>query len=472
MSDPIFARPASFRPQELQALEKRLFLSITAPGSDGVVVINDGSDTTSDVIVVSYDSSANQFVFNDNGTVESFAAASVQTTQIQTGSGNDSITFNTALPGTTDNSGRADGISTQGGNDTVMGSTGRQIIFGGAGADYIQAFGSGGAEIRGGSGSDTLVGAAGNDTIVGGQGNNLLRGGAGDDNITAGTGNDTLFGGQGNDTLDGGAGDDSIMGGKGNDYLTGDAGNDYLIGGAGDDTLLAGQGDDTAIGGAGNDSMRGGAGDDVLIGDGEGMLTTEGGTPTVTAPGNDVLVGGLGNDTLLAYGGTDSLSGDTLYGGAGNNDFDSRGSANVLGDFNSSQGDFQPSQQTYATGTATAVNFAVTLKIVVDGQTVAIPNGAGSFDGVTSIAQVTGVADDGTATIQFTSPTSRTFTLADFFNQWGIPLTAEGVGQYAADVGGHTLTLTNTTASVAQPFASDPQTFQVQSGDQLTLTYV
>jgi len=51
---------------------------------------------------------------------------------------------------------------------------------------------------------------AGNDTLLGGAGNDVLSGGAGTDTITGGTGNDALTGGTGADTINGGAGNDSI----------------------------------------------------------------------------------------------------------------------------------------------------------------------------------------------------------------------------------------------------------------------
>jgi Ca2+-binding RTX toxin-like protein len=56
--------------------------------------------------------------------------------------------------------------------------------------------------------------------------------------LKGGRGADTLTGGAGNDLLDGGAGNDTLVGGAGNDSLTGGAGADVLTGGAGNDTFV------------------------------------------------------------------------------------------------------------------------------------------------------------------------------------------------------------------------------------------
>lgn len=69
----------------------------------------------------------------------------------------------------------------------------------------------------------------------------------GNDTINGGDGNDVIFGQGGKDTIHGDNNDDYIDGGSGNDTLFGDAGNDTLIGGVGTDTLNGGAGNDTMI---------------------------------------------------------------------------------------------------------------------------------------------------------------------------------------------------------------------------------
>ncbi|WP_170138706.1 calcium-binding protein [Edaphovirga cremea] len=103
-----------------------------------------------------------------------------------------------------------------------------QLLLGTAEAQTLRAYNEG-SEIFAGGGNDTLHGAAGKDVLSGEDGNDLLYGNAG------------------NDQLSGGEGDDKLYGEAGNDVLIGGQGNDYLEGGAGSDTYLfnAGDGQDT-----------------------------------------------------------------------------------------------------------------------------------------------------------------------------------------------------------------------------------
>ena len=73
----------------------------------------------------------------------------------------------------------------------------------------------------------------------------LFVGGDGPDTVTGSSGNDMIFGGSGDgaDHLHGGGGDDILIGGLGDDFLYGDDGDDYLLGGAGFDTYYVGDGD-------------------------------------------------------------------------------------------------------------------------------------------------------------------------------------------------------------------------------------
>ena len=68
-----------------------------------------------------------------------------------------------------------------------------------------------GKVLTGTSGDDVLKGGAGGDTISGLGGNDLLKAGGGGDLLDGGAGNDTLVGGRGGDTLTGGTGEDVFM---------------------------------------------------------------------------------------------------------------------------------------------------------------------------------------------------------------------------------------------------------------------
>lgn len=189
---------------------------------------------------------------------------------------------------------------------------------------------------------ESIITGFGDDTIVGSAGRNSLSSGKGDDVLFGGGGRDILSGGEGMDTLFGGAGLDTLLGSFGPDRLDGDRGNDILLGGDGDDELLsnAREGSDELHGqnglsdhvtflrrtdvsvtldGRHNDGVPGehdfvgkdveqirtGAGDDVVVGSDKDNVIELG-------AGNDVARGGPGQDRMVAGSG-----GDRLFGGAG-----------------------------------------------------------------------------------------------------------------------------------------------------------
>jgi VCBS repeat-containing protein len=135
----------------------------------------------------------------------------------------------------------------------------------------------------------------GNDTLIGGSGNEVIDALAGNDRIESGAGNDVVYAGDSSNTLSFAAVEghafmerstqnltdnngalrtavyepnaDVANGGSGNDALFGESGSDLLYGGAGNDYLSGGDGIDGLRGGGGNDRLEGGAGSDVLRGD-------------------------------------------------------------------------------------------------------------------------------------------------------------------------------------------------------------
>ena len=140
-----------------------------------------------------------------------------------------------------------------------------------------------------------------------------------------------VFGGDGNDALTGGAGADTLNGRAGNDILNGGAGNDTLDGGAGADAMTGGLGDDTYIVDDAGDTVNEQAnqGTDLvsttllaytLGATLENLTYTGTGTDSFKGTGNasnNVIVGGAGSDLIyLQTGGV-----DTVDGGAGNDLF-------------------------------------------------------------------------------------------------------------------------------------------------------
>ena len=95
----------------------------------------------------------------------------------------------------------------------------------------------------------------GDDTVVGSTSSDLVYGNEGEDILKGNFGNDSLFGGKGKDLISGGDGNDSLNGGQDGDLIFGDGGNDVLLGGKGNDFLVSGSGNDTLVGGLGRDLL-------------------------------------------------------------------------------------------------------------------------------------------------------------------------------------------------------------------------
>ncbi|MCG8709470.1 Ig-like domain-containing protein, partial [Brenneria sp. 4F2] len=131
-----------------------------------------------------------------------------------------------------------------GGNDTLLGGRGDDILFGDAiSFDGIDGNGLPALQQYVGNqlhlGADTTASveqvhgyitehSAEFDLSSANGGNDILNGGSGNDILFGQGGHDTLYGGSGNDKLYGGSGDDTLIGGSGNDILTGGSGADLF----------------------------------------------------------------------------------------------------------------------------------------------------------------------------------------------------------------------------------------------------
>jgi Ca2+-binding RTX toxin-like protein len=228
----------------------------------------------------------------------------------------------------------------EGGNDQLYGGAGADTIDAGGGNDLVYggAAGTESALIYGGDGNDTLYGE-----FTGGSGD-IVYGGAGADVIDGGSGGaDTLFGGEGNDQLRGGVGADALYAGTGEDtvFLAGSFGNDLIY--AGDNATETDRLDATALSAALTVTI---AGDGVgTIGDGSSTANFQefeefllgSANDTVNGAGNTRSIevqGGAGNDLITSGSGADTLGGgigaDTIYGGLGNDNVDGGQDADIL----------------------------------------------------------------------------------------------------------------------------------------------
>ena len=255
------------------------------------------------------------------------------------GEGNDSLEFENSTGGVTTAFNVLDGGA---GDDTIIGSGGRDLIIGGLGDDSLTGggeddliLGDGGeltnttvtVTIKGTDGGDTLAGGDGRDIIIGAGGLDDISGN-GDKDLLIGDGATLFFGslqiydnvlslGKGGvtktetlssnfgDIISGGDDDDVIFGGNGGDVIEGNGGNDLIFGGFGPDNIDGGTEDDTIFGDNG-----------VVLGNSGDKFGTVGPVaPTdLLLPGDggdaDVILGGLGEDLIFAGAGADTVDGD------------------------------------------------------------------------------------------------------------------------------------------------------------------
>ncbi|MSP82356.1 MAG: hypothetical protein EXQ94_05335 [Alphaproteobacteria bacterium] len=210
---------------------------------------------------------------------------------------------------------KSDVIFGEGGDDHLIGSDGNgNSLDGGAGNDLLEG-GAGSETLDGGADDDQLFGGAGNDNLVGDTGNDDLFGGNNDDVLDGGNDDDVLDGGLGDDSIDGGAGIDtaeffsggavtvnlatSIATGQGVDTLTGI---ENVIGSTAGDTIIGDAAANNLSGNFGNDVINGGGGADIVDGSFDNdTLNGQG--------GNDTVIGGFGANVLIGGGGDDLLDG-------------------------------------------------------------------------------------------------------------------------------------------------------------------
>ena len=166
-----------------------------------------------------------------------------------------------------------------GGDDTVEGGGGHDVLVGGEGADRLSGGGGndvlvvdasdfGTGSVDGGAGFDIafVEGETGATADLSRTGLEGVLGGSGADSFSyAGAARVVMGGGGGGDTLSGGSAGDVLSGDAGADTLRGNGGNDVLLGGEGNDTLEGGAGSDVLYGGAGADTLRGGADNDLYV---------------------------------------------------------------------------------------------------------------------------------------------------------------------------------------------------------------
>lgn len=164
-----------------------------------------------------------------------------------------------------------DSIWGDAGNDTVQGGMGTDVMQAGDGFDTVSyadhskpvKVGLTGAANNGQAGENDLVTAT-FEAIVGGLGNDTLIGNTAANKLYGGSGHDFIDGRENDDSIFGESGNDSLQGNRGADKIYGNAGHDYMWGGRDADSLFGGDGNDVfvTIGGTSTDKSWGEGGTD------------------------------------------------------------------------------------------------------------------------------------------------------------------------------------------------------------------
>lgn len=254
----------------------------TGSGNDSITLNAGGGNTGEGTVIAGVGQDTVSLTLTDDAAVTIFGG----TEGIDTTDGADAIT----LLGTAAGNQSTATIFGNGGNDTITVSADALVtVFGGQGNDTINNVSTGT--------NDVLNGNEGNDSINAGDGNNTIDGGIGNDIIVATGGADSITGGAGDDNINAGDGANVILAGDGDDTVVATDGGDSITAGSGNDSIDAGDGNNTVLGGAGNDTIDTGAGIDSLTG-GEGADTfifdvsenTEIAGPTASAAGTENVV--------------------------------------------------------------------------------------------------------------------------------------------------------------------------------------
>jgi Ca2+-binding RTX toxin-like protein len=249
--------------------------AITSDVTDGVLSIR--GDAEDEYILVDCSNGDVVVSFEDPGNGPA-ACDTITKIDIRSGSGNDRVYLDAVIPSDFPAL-RSVRVSLGGGIDTVVGTSGDDVLIGGGAIDRFVLV-EGDDRIVGGSGEDQVTVSVKDDVdltdsrlVTGGDrisldgvdtvritsvGRNIrvdARRFHGPIEVLTDTGRDVVLGGPKNDTIATGSGDDLLVGNGGDDKLTGSDGDDTLRGGPGTDFLYGGAGHDRCDGGPGFDRV-------------------------------------------------------------------------------------------------------------------------------------------------------------------------------------------------------------------------
>ena len=282
------ASPAQLQPETSSVLRVATPASLTVGGNDTM----DGGNGND----MMYGQGGNDVMHGSAG--DDYMEGNAGSDTMTGDAGDDDMIGGSSVANTPDGADSMDGGD---GNDVMLGDNGQITRQVDASNNYVRYSAVNKLGLQDGAVIRKVTLFADADTIGG---NDTMTGGTGDDIMYGEAGNDSMAGGDGNDQMYGGLGNDSMDGGNGNDGMVGDDGiiNPSIFNGS-TQTLLVSQGhkisvqidvggtidwsvtlvnpavggNDTMMGGLGNDALHGGAGNDLMYGDDPSSNTAVGG---------------------------------------------------------------------------------------------------------------------------------------------------------------------------------------------------
>jgi Ca2+-binding RTX toxin-like protein len=211
----------------------------------------------------------------------------------------------------------SDALEETGGADTIFSQGGENIVLGGIGGDTITitalvgtniVLGDNGVVNVGGTIETRATVAGGADTILSQGGDNTILGGSDEDTITLGAGTNTVLGDNGTVVRVGGqvtrVSTDNAAGGADDEIVT-RGGSNVIAGGLGGDLIDAAFGSNVVLGDNGVANFGHDGGWDI-----ETDLASGGGADTILGGATNTILGGFGADRILLGGGTNTVLGD------------------------------------------------------------------------------------------------------------------------------------------------------------------
>ncbi len=119
-----------------------------------------------------------------------------------------------------------------------------------------------------------------------------------------------------------------------------------------------------------------------------------------------------------------------------------------------------------AAGGTPALQFNLHLDIVIEGKAMSVPSGTGSYNIGGQQCRYWLNTTDATGIVRVASPSKRQFTLGNFFDIWGLPLSGTDLAGHVAGAGESVRAWVN-----GAPYTGNPADIVLAPHDEIVLAY-